>query len=67
MLKLRAFRPTNEKIKKIHVHPTQPWLVTADVSDQVSVWNWEYRQVRIIDFELKLFFSLTILRFLSIL
>nr|GMD93655.1 WD40 repeat-containing protein [Ipomoea batatas] len=45
MLKLRAFRPTNEKIKKIHVHPTQPWLVTADVSDQVSVWNWEYRQV----------------------
>nr|GLL46856.1 hypothetical protein DCAR_032259 [Ipomoea trifida] len=45
MLKLRAFRPTNEKIKKIHVHPTQPWLVTADVSDHVSVWNWEYRQV----------------------
>ncbi|GAB2248105.1 hypothetical protein Droror1_Dr00007987 [Drosera rotundifolia] len=45
MLRLRAFRPTNEKIVKIQVHPTHPWLVTADASDHVSVWNWEHRQV----------------------
>lgn len=45
MLRLRAFRPTNERIVKIQVHPTHPWLVTADASDHVSVWNWEHRQV----------------------
>ncbi|CAH9073389.1 unnamed protein product [Cuscuta epithymum] len=45
MLRLRAFRPTNDKIVKIHMHPTHPWLVTADASDHVSVWNWEHRQV----------------------
>lgn len=45
MLRLRAFRPTNDKIVKIQVHPTHPWLVTADASDNVSVWNWEHRQV----------------------
>ncbi|XAR56203.1 hypothetical protein NMG60_11036585 [Bertholletia excelsa] len=45
MLRLRAFRPTNDKIVKIQVHPTHPWLVTADASDRVSVWNWEHRQV----------------------
>ncbi|KAL4303237.1 hypothetical protein GQ457_10G005870 [Hibiscus cannabinus] len=45
MLRLRAFRATNEKIVKIAVHPTHPWLVTADASDHVSVWNWEHRQV----------------------
>ncbi|KNA11580.1 hypothetical protein SOVF_133800 isoform A, partial [Spinacia oleracea] len=45
MLRLRAFRPTNEKIVKIQVHPTHPWLVTSDASDHVSVWNWEHRQV----------------------
>ncbi|KAL6211035.1 hypothetical protein ACLB2K_016263 [Fragaria x ananassa] len=45
MLRLRAFRPTNEKILKIQLHPTHPWLVTADASDLVSVWNWEHRQV----------------------
>ncbi|KAF5180895.1 Tset complex member tstf [Thalictrum thalictroides] len=45
MLKLRAFRPTNEKIVKIELHPTHPWLVTSDDSDHVSVWNWEHRQV----------------------
>ncbi|XP_004290117.1 PREDICTED: uncharacterized protein LOC101292072 [Fragaria vesca subsp. vesca] len=45
MLRLRAFRPTNEKIVKIQLHPTHPWLVTADASDHVSVWNWEHRQV----------------------
>ncbi|XVE78705.1 hypothetical protein DITRI_Ditri14bG0000100 [Diplodiscus trichospermus] len=45
MLRLRAFRPTNEKIVKIALHPTHPWLVTADASDHVSVWNWEHRQV----------------------
>ncbi|GAB2287720.1 hypothetical protein Dimus_022082 [Dionaea muscipula] len=45
MLRLRAFRPTNEKIVKIQVHPTHPWIVTADASDHVSVWNWEHRQV----------------------
>ncbi|KAK6930633.1 hypothetical protein RJ641_004727, partial [Dillenia turbinata] len=45
MLRLRAFRPTNEKIVKIQIHPTHPWLVTADASDHVSVWNWEHRQV----------------------
>lgn len=46
MLRLRAFRPTNDKIVKIELHPTHPWLVTADASDHVSVWNWEHRQVR---------------------
>ncbi|KAK9154676.1 hypothetical protein Sjap_002156 [Stephania japonica] len=45
MLRLRAFRPSNEKIVKVQVHPTHPWLVTADASDHVSVWNWEHRQV----------------------
>lgn len=45
MLRLRAFRPTNDKIVKIQMHPTHPWLVTADASDHVSVWNWEHRQV----------------------
>uniref|UniRef100_A0A1D1YS86 p21-activated protein kinase-interacting protein 1-like n=1 Tax=Anthurium amnicola TaxID=1678845 RepID=A0A1D1YS86_9ARAE len=45
MLRLRAFRPTSDKIVKIQLHPTQPWLVTADDSDHVSVWNWEHRQL----------------------
>ncbi|GLT28684.1 hypothetical protein SLA2020_035960 [Shorea laevis] len=45
MLRLRSFRATNEKVVKIAVHPTHPWLVTADASDHVSVWNWEHRQV----------------------
>ncbi|KAG6533219.1 hypothetical protein ZIOFF_007085 [Zingiber officinale] len=45
MLRLRAFRQTNGKIVKIQLHPTHPWLVTADESDHVSVWNWEHRQV----------------------
>ncbi|KAL8264967.1 hypothetical protein R6Q59_023097 [Mikania micrantha] len=45
MLRLKAFRPTNDKIVKIQLHPTHPWLVTADASDHVSVWNWEHRQV----------------------
>ncbi|TYH57605.1 hypothetical protein ES332_D08G101000v1 [Gossypium tomentosum] len=45
MLRLRAFRGTNDKIVKLAVHPTHPWLVTADASDHVSVWNWEHRQV----------------------
>ncbi|EPS66148.1 hypothetical protein M569_08629, partial [Genlisea aurea] len=45
MLRLRAFRPTSDKIVKIQLHPTHPWLVTADASDHVSVWNWEHRQV----------------------
>lgn len=45
MLRLRAFRPSSEKIVKIQMHPTHPWLVTADASDHVSVWNWEHRQV----------------------
>lgn len=45
MLRLRTFRPTNDKIVKIQLHPTHPWLVTADASDHVSVWNWEHRQV----------------------
>ncbi|XP_010913344.1 uncharacterized protein [Elaeis guineensis] len=45
MLRLRAFRPSADKIVKIQLHPTHPWLVTADDSDHVSVWNWEHRQV----------------------
>ncbi|XP_015576014.2 uncharacterized protein LOC8262807 isoform X1 [Ricinus communis] len=45
MLRLRAYRPSSEKIVKIQLHPTHPWLVTADASDRVSVWNWEHRQV----------------------
>ncbi|KAK4273344.1 hypothetical protein QN277_021766 [Acacia crassicarpa] len=45
MLRLKAFRPTNEKIVKIQLHPTHPWMVTADASDRVCVWNWEHRQV----------------------
>ncbi|WZZ84926.1 hypothetical protein YC2023_113505 [Brassica napus] len=45
MLRARAFRQTNNKIVKIQVHPTHPWLVTADDTDHVSVWNWEHRQV----------------------
>ena len=50
MLRLRAFRPTNDKIVKIQLHPTHPWLVTADASDRVSVWNWEHRQVSFFQF-----------------
>ncbi|KAF1892265.1 hypothetical protein Lal_00036627, partial [Lupinus albus] len=45
MLRLKAFRPTSDKIVKIQLHPTHPWMVTADVSDRVSVWNWEHHQV----------------------
>ncbi|KDP36340.1 hypothetical protein JCGZ_09760 [Jatropha curcas] len=45
MLRLKAFKPSSEKIVKIQLHPTHPWLVTADASDRVSVWNWEHRQV----------------------
>ncbi|KAG2240239.1 hypothetical protein Bca52824_091000 [Brassica carinata] len=45
MLRARAFRQTNGKIVKIQVHPTHPWIVTADDTDHVSVWNWEHRQV----------------------
>ncbi|KAK4282655.1 hypothetical protein QN277_014005 [Acacia crassicarpa] len=45
MLRLKAFRPTSDKIVKIQLHPTHPWMVTADASDRVSVWNWEHRQV----------------------
>ncbi|XP_057439110.1 uncharacterized protein LOC130730971 isoform X1 [Lotus japonicus] len=45
MLRLKAFRPSNDKIVKIQLHPTHPWMVTADDSDRVSVWNWEHRQV----------------------
>jgi hypothetical protein len=57
MLRLRAFRPANDKIIKIQLHPTHPWLVTADASDHVSVWNWEHRQVgRFVNFCI-LFFS----------
>ncbi|CAI0405779.1 unnamed protein product [Linum tenue] len=45
MLRLKAFRPNHDKILKIQLHPTHPWLVTADATDRVSVWNWEHRQV----------------------
>ncbi|KAK7337623.1 hypothetical protein VNO77_18206 [Canavalia gladiata] len=45
MLRLKAFRPSGDKIVKIQLHPTHPWMVTADDSDRVSVWNWEHRQV----------------------
>lgn len=45
MLRLKAFRPSSDKIVKIQLHPTHPWMVTADDSDRVSVWNWEHRQV----------------------
>lgn len=45
MLKLRAFRPTQDKVVKLLLHPTYPWLVTADASDNVVVWDWEHRQV----------------------
>ncbi|CAN6477268.1 unnamed protein product [Victoria cruziana] len=45
MLKLRAFRQTNDKIVRIQVHPTHPWIATADASDHVIVWNWENRQI----------------------
>ena len=45
MLRLRAFHLTSEKIVKVQLHPTHPWLVTANASDNVIVWNWEHRQV----------------------
>ena len=45
MLRLRAFRPTQDKVVKLLLHPTYPWLVTADASDNVVVWDWEHRQV----------------------
>ncbi|KAJ0464793.1 hypothetical protein HanRHA438_Chr14g0663531 [Helianthus annuus] len=45
MLRLKAIRPTNDKIVKIQLHPMHPWLVIADASDHVSVWNWEHRLV----------------------
>ncbi|MFS7909710.1 hypothetical protein Hanom_Chr06g00494291 [Helianthus anomalus] len=37
MLRLKAIRSANDKIVKIQLHPTHPWLVTADASDHVSV------------------------------
>jgi hypothetical protein len=45
MLRLRAFRPTPDKVVRLLLHPTYPWLVTADASDNVVVWDWEHRQV----------------------
>ncbi|XP_078161115.1 uncharacterized protein LOC144569637 [Carex rostrata] len=45
MLRLRAFRPTSDKIVKIQLHPTHPWMVTADASYRVFVWDWEHRQI----------------------
>ena len=48
MLRLRAFRPTSDKVVKIQLHPTHPWLVTADANDRVSVWDWEHRQVPLV-------------------
>jgi hypothetical protein len=48
MLRLKAFRPSTDKVVKIQLHPTHPWMVTADDSDRVSVWNWEHRQVKLL-------------------
>ncbi|KAG6555176.1 hypothetical protein Mapa_003215 [Marchantia paleacea] len=45
MLRLAAFRPSHEKIVRLQLHPTYPWLVTADESGNVVVWDWEHRQV----------------------
>lgn len=45
MMRSRAFRPTSEKIVRLELHPTQPWIATADASDNVVVWDWEHRQV----------------------
>lgn len=44
-MRSRAFRPTSDKIVRLELHPTQPWLATADASDNVVVWDWEHRQV----------------------
>ncbi|XP_020525864.1 uncharacterized protein LOC18438882 [Amborella trichopoda] len=30
---------------RIQTHPTYPWIVTADASDHVVVWNWKHRQI----------------------
>uniref|UniRef100_A0A0A9JSC1 Uncharacterized protein n=1 Tax=Arundo donax TaxID=35708 RepID=A0A0A9JSC1_ARUDO len=51
MLRLRAFRPTSDKVVKIQLHPTHPWRVTADANDRVSVWDWEHRQGPIISLD----------------
>ncbi|KAL3678157.1 hypothetical protein R1sor_021113 [Riccia sorocarpa] len=45
MLRLAAFRPSQEKITHLQLHPTYPWLATADESGNVVVWDWEHRQV----------------------
>ncbi|KAL2642182.1 hypothetical protein R1flu_009769 [Riccia fluitans] len=45
MLRLAAFRPSQEKITRLQLHPTYPWLATADESGNVVVWDWEHRQV----------------------
>lgn len=43
---MKAFLPGHEKIHLLDVHPTQPWVVTADEADSVVVWDWEHRQVK---------------------
>ncbi|CAM6114633.1 unnamed protein product [Calypogeia fissa] len=45
MLRLAAFRPSSEKVTKLQLHPTYPWLVSADLSGNVVVWDWQHRQV----------------------
>jgi hypothetical protein len=38
MLRLQAFRPTQDKVVKLLLHPTYPWLVTFN-DDDVRIWQ----------------------------
>eukprot|EP00200_Dunaliella_tertiolecta_P012552 CAMPEP_0202375576 /NCGR_PEP_ID=MMETSP1127-20130417/6232_1 /ASSEMBLY_ACC=CAM_ASM_000462 /TAXON_ID=3047 /ORGANISM="Dunaliella tertiolecta, Strain CCMP1320" /LENGTH=1080 /DNA_ID=CAMNT_0048973105 /DNA_START=121 /DNA_END=3360 /DNA_ORIENTATION=- len=45
MFNLRQFFPSNDKVRHLELHPTQPWLATASKSDVVTIWDWSSRQV----------------------
>eukprot|EP00897_Mesotaenium_endlicherianum_P007156 jgi/Mesen1/6469/ME000033S05753 len=44
-VRLKAFRPSVDKVYHLDIHPTQPWFVTSDGGDNVVLWDWEHRQV----------------------
>eukprot|EP00899_Mesostigma_viride_P014926 jgi/Mesvir1/23434/Mv22292-RA.1 len=42
---LRGFLPTGDKIHHIDVHPTLPWVLAADIKDNVLIWDWRQGEV----------------------
>ena len=42
---VRAFLPTQEKVRQVEFHPVQPWIATATKDEHVCVWDWHSQQV----------------------